>query len=80
MRCAGNSLHGLRTRALIVLFWRAGLQISEALALGESDLHPATGGVLVRHGKGAKRRGGVRGQGPGQLVTPFPLWLGHTRT
>src|SRR3954470_16098138 len=36
--------------------WRAGLRISEALALAESDLDRARGAVLVRHGKGGKRR------------------------
>ena len=56
MCCAGSSPHGLRTRALIVLLWRAGLRISETLGLAESDLHAATGGVLVRRGKGGKRR------------------------
>ena len=56
MRCAGDHAHGLRTRALIVLLWRAGLRISEALALAESDLDRARGAVLVRHGKGGKRR------------------------
>ncbi len=35
---------------------RAGLRISEALALAESDLHAARGAILVRHGKGGKRR------------------------
>jgi integrase len=35
---------------LIVLLWRAGLRISEALALAESDLDGARGVVLVRHG------------------------------
>jgi site-specific recombinase XerC len=30
--------------------------ISEALALAESGLHRASGGVLVRRGKGGKRR------------------------
>src|SRR5215216_1019325 len=44
MRCAGGTPYGLRSRTLIVLLWRAGLRISEALALAESDLHPATGG------------------------------------
>jgi site-specific recombinase XerC len=29
MRRAGDTMHGLRTRALIVLLWRAGLRISE---------------------------------------------------
>src|SRR5690242_19551395 len=56
MRGAGDTLHGLRTRALVVLLWRAGLRISEALALAESDLDRARGAVLVRHGKGGKRR------------------------
>jgi site-specific recombinase XerD len=37
MRKAGDTPHGLRTRALIVLLWRAGLRITEALSLAESD-------------------------------------------
>jgi site-specific recombinase XerD len=56
MRCAGETAHGLRARALIVVLWRAGLRISEALALAESDLDVARGAVLVRRGKGGKRR------------------------
>jgi site-specific recombinase XerD len=56
MRVAGERPQGLRTRALVVLLWRAGLRISEALAVAESDLDRERGGVLVRHGKGGKRR------------------------
>jgi site-specific recombinase XerD len=56
MRCAGDGPCGLRARALVVLMWRAGLRISEALALAESDLDAASGAVLVRRGKGGKRR------------------------
>ncbi len=56
MRCAGATPYGLRTRALVVLLWRSGLRISEALALAESDLHASTGGIVVRRGKGGKRR------------------------
>ena len=41
MRCAGDQPYGLRSRALIVLLWRAGLRISEALSLAESDLDPS---------------------------------------
>jgi integrase len=52
MRRAGDGMHGLRTRALVVLLWRAGLRISEALALVESDLDRSRGAVLVRQGKG----------------------------
>ena len=56
MDAAGRRAEGVRLRALIVILWRAGLRISEALALSESDLDPDRGAVLVRHGKGDKRR------------------------
>jgi len=56
MRQAGNGAHGERLRALIVVLWRAGLRIGEALALTELDLDPERGSVLVRRGKGGKRR------------------------
>ncbi len=38
------------------MLWRAGLRISEALALAEADLDPRRGAVLVRRGKGGRRR------------------------
>jgi hypothetical protein len=41
MRSVGDRSDGRRLRALIVLLWRAGLRISEALALQESDPDPA---------------------------------------
>src|SRR5688572_21006841 len=56
MRAAGATTYGLRTRALVVVLWRGGLRISEALALAESDLDRSRGSVLIRHGKGGKRR------------------------
>ena len=56
MRTVGAHPHGERLRVLIVLLWRAGLRISEALALQESDLDRSRGAVLVRRGKGGKRR------------------------
>ena len=56
MRQAGDRPIGWRTRGLIVVLWRAGLRISEALALAESDLEPGRGSLLVRRGKGGKRR------------------------
>ena len=56
MRTAGAGPDGMRLRALIVLLWRAGLRIGEALALAETDLDARRGAVLVRHGKGDKRR------------------------
>jgi integrase len=65
MRTAGDDPDGLRLRGVIVLLWRAGLRISEALALAESDLDPARGAVLVRRGKGANgvRSGWTAGHG-----------------
>src|SRR3954464_4227310 len=56
MRHAGSDVYGARLRALIVVLWRAGLRIHEALALGEADLDPRRGSVLVRRGKGGRRR------------------------
>jgi len=56
MRAAGSGAHGLRMRALVVVLWRAGLRINEALSLAETDLEPRRGAILVRHGKGDKRR------------------------
>src|ERR687883_1876670 len=56
MRAAGDRPDGLRLRGLIVVLWRAGLRISEALALLETDLDPTRGAILVRHGKGDQRR------------------------
>ncbi len=40
-------------RGLVVVLWRAGLRIQEALALAESDLDERRGALLVRHGKGS---------------------------
>jgi site-specific recombinase XerD len=56
MRVAGDRLSGLRLRGLIVVLWRAGLRISEALALAEGDLEPGRGAMLVRRGKRGHRR------------------------
>jgi site-specific recombinase XerD len=56
MRAAGDRSDGQRLRALIVLLWRAGRRISEALDVRESDLDTNRGAILVRHGKGGKRR------------------------
>ncbi|MBA3261456.1 MAG: hypothetical protein H0T69_03055 [Thermoleophilaceae bacterium] len=43
MRQAGESDHGLRLQALIVVLWRAELRIGEAMALTEPDLDPSRG-------------------------------------
>src|SRR5688572_7899360 len=56
MRTAGDLAHGRRLRGLIVIMWRAGLRIQEALALTEGDLDERRGSLLVRRGKGGRRR------------------------
>jgi hypothetical protein len=56
MRQTPDDRHGARLRALIVVLWRGGLRIQEALALGERDLDPRRGSLLVRQGKGGRRR------------------------
>jgi site-specific recombinase XerD len=56
MRLAPGTRHGWRLRAMIIVLWRAGLRIHEALALAELDLDPRHGSLLVRNGKGGKRR------------------------
>jgi integrase len=48
MRTAGDGAHGRRLRGLIVIMWRAGLRIQEALALTEGDLDHRRGSLLVR--------------------------------
>lgn len=52
----GRGPCGRRTRAMIILLWRSGLRISEALALRTSDIDELSGTMKVRHGKGGRPR------------------------
>lgn len=55
MRAAGDRPDGVRLRSVIVVLWRAGLRITEALALQESDLDRTRGAVVAhdpRHAPG----------------------------
>jgi len=56
MRHAQNAPYGNRLNGLIVVLWRAGLRINEALSLTETDLEERRGSILVRHGKNDRRR------------------------
>jgi integrase len=56
LRHTGEDRRGWRLRAMIVVLWRAGLRVQEALALTEHDLDHRRGSVLVRSGKGGRRR------------------------
>lgn len=51
-----SELSALRLRTLLVLLYRTGLRISEALDLYEFDLRRNERAIVVRHGKGDKRR------------------------
>jgi hypothetical protein len=74
MRQTGDDRHGSRLRALIIVLWRGGLRIQEALALGERDLDPRRGSLLVRSGKGGRRREiGVDAWGRSRWAPGSPL-------
>lgn len=52
----GRGLAGQRDRALIVVLWRSGLRIGEALALYPKDVDTRVGTIAVLHGKGDQAR------------------------
>jgi hypothetical protein len=72
MRHTADDRHGWRVRAMIVVLWRAGLRIQEALTLAEHDLDHRRGSILVRSGKGGRRR--EVGMDPWAWEQPRP-WL-----
>jgi len=51
-QCSTTSSSGIRHRALIVLLYRTGLRVGEALALRPKDVNLEIGSVTVLHGKG----------------------------
>ncbi len=58
MHAAGDDAKGVRLRGLIVVLWRAGLRVSEALALSESNAR--LGWPASRRVPRARRARGVR--------------------
>jgi site-specific recombinase XerD len=64
--CSNRAPTGVRNRALITVLYRAGLRLSEALALKPKDIDPDAGTITVLHGKGDKRR--VVGLDPGSMA------------
>jgi len=58
--CGLREGYGREARAadagLVVILWRAGLRIQEAIDLTEADLDQRRGSLLVRRGKGGRRR------------------------
>jgi site-specific recombinase XerD len=61
-QCSTRSRTGIRNRALLVLLYRSGLRISEALALKPSSIDMKRHAARVLHGKGDKAT--VRGFHP----------------
>jgi len=56
LEVCGDDLLGLRDRALVAVMYRAGLRVSEALALLPKDIDPARRSVRVLRGKGGRSR------------------------
>jgi site-specific recombinase XerD len=61
--CPRDTAIGIRNRALIVLMYRTGLRVSEALALMPKDFDAEVGTIRVLNGKSSKSR--VVGVDPG---------------
>ncbi len=55
-QCSTTTNYGIRNRAVIVLLYRTGLRLSEALALRPKDVNLEVGSVTVLHGKGDRMR------------------------
>lgn len=70
--CSNRAPTGIRNRALIVIMYRGGLRLSEALALRPKDLDAKAGSVTILHGKGGKRR--TAGLDPGAIAV-ISRWL-----
>jgi site-specific recombinase XerD len=64
--CSNRAPTGIRNRALITVMYRAGLRLSEALALKPKDVDPEAGTITILHGKGDRRR--VVGLDPGSMA------------
>jgi integrase len=80
MRHAGDQIHGHRLRGLIAVLWRAGLRINEALALNEADLDARRGSLLVRRGKGGRRREVGMDDWAWQQIQPWPPHVWRSRS
>lgn len=56
LEVCGTDAVGIRNKALIVIGWRSGIRISEAIALEPKDLDREKQTVRILHGKGDKAR------------------------
>lgn len=74
--CSRRYPTGIRNRALIVVMWRAGLRIAEALALRVKDVDLEAGTIAILHGKGDRRR--IVGLDP-QAGAVVDVWIRRRR-
>jgi site-specific recombinase XerD len=72
--CSPRAATGIRNRALIVALYRAGLRISEALALLPKNLDPINGTIRILHGKGDQARTVGLDAGAWPILQ---LWMGR---
>jgi site-specific recombinase XerD len=75
-QCSRRAPTGVRDRALIVIMYRAGLRVEEALALRPADVDADHGTVRVLHGKGDKAR--TVGIDDGALAV-IDVWLAERK-
>lgn len=77
LRACEDTPYGLRRRALLILLWRAGLRIALPAASRSCSVSASASLIVVRHGKGGKRRiVGIDQWGSSELQP----WLEHRRT
>lgn len=80
--CGSDGMTELRNRALVAVLYRAGLRISEALALCPKDLDLRTGTVRVLHGKGGWCRTSGIDAGAAEIVRAWmearTAWAGSS--
>ena len=72
----GGGAAAARNKALIVLLWRTGLRISEALALYPKDVDWQGGRLTVLKGKGGKRRTVAVDE---YALAMLRAWMAHRR-
>jgi site-specific recombinase XerD len=75
--CSRRAPTGIRNQALIVVLWRCGLRIGEALTLELRDIDLDLGTIRVRHGKGDKARVVGVDEQTGALLA---RWIDRRRT
>lgn len=77
LKACGRGPTGRRNKALIVLCWRCGLRINEALELRPDDVNMKQSRLHVRDGKGHKdRKLGI----PSDARDALELWMADRRT